>query len=98
MKPLLSHSPNVPSHTLMKDAVEDILADAQNYLFRRAFGVAISAPALMAMDVGTAPEIRSRREKRKGAGVLGSPAGHPPSFPTLSIPRLKMARVKHRDI
>ena len=40
----------------MQDAIEDNCVDAQSYLRRRPFGVAISAPARMAMAVGTAPE------------------------------------------
>jgi hypothetical protein len=40
----------------VQDAIEDNCVDAQSYLRRRPFGVAISAPARMAMAVGTAPE------------------------------------------
>jgi hypothetical protein len=51
-------------------------AEAQIDGYRRPFGVAISAPARMAMGVGTGAGVPCRR-KHKGTRVLGSPTGHP---------------------
>jgi hypothetical protein len=71
---------------LVQDAIEDNCLDAQSYLRRRPFGVAISAPARMAMAVGIAPESPPGASA-KARGCLVPRPGTPSSLLMVTTPR-----------